>query len=479
MERFAPRNCLVWVGVLIAAGLTGIFNPMVAEAACDVAITSVTSPDPSASPLTLDISVTVTECETDSLVYRISCPSGKVESDTLMLHDVIPGYDRDRINSFTFRAGPPADCHCDEVIEVEVWCVADPTCRHALSPVIPCPDDRCPDVTVSVSENDCSGGHQPVTFLSWADAAGTQGRWHFDDGSSPGDWFGIPDVGAHAEPHTYVAQGTYNPHLEVENCLSEYLNLVLDDCPPCQDIDWSHVLHECNEKKQRAVEVTATITAPGQEIQAVLYFYDDGLGDWSEQAQGTATGQLNLVSSNTLQARNDPYKWRVESTLPCEINKEYPLTISCNDDDDDDPDIPPRPGGGVCGCSGWDWECLLCCILFIIFVLALGATMIALARLQCGVGDPTTLGIAVAVMLAALILLIIFCDIDLCTYVISIATVNSAAWIIICATNLVIPDHCKLLLCRPITIPILGRWVRAYVLGIIILWLLWYLICRL
>jgi hypothetical protein len=447
-----------------------------AHSACHITIDAIETPDESASPLTVIIKGTVTDCGTDSMVYSISCRNGQKISRIVSLKQLIPGYVRSATNHFSITVGTDADCHCDEEIQASAYCKGQEYCSGVLNRTIPCPDG-CPEVQVEAHPGDCVAGQITVALAALDNAPnGPRGRWSYGDGSGTSDWFDIPESFPAIDQHTYTTPGTYTAKLEVENCPTEQVTFDLQDCGNCADVQISTERGPCDRNRSITFDIEATITAVGDHIRAALRDDADGNGLWNQLDVAEGDNSVVLTATVTYPTRDEDYPIRVDVYEPCRTSHTNLETVHCKSVPSDH---GPEGGKGICNCSSIDVKCWVCCVIWGIFIAGLLASLILLARASCGLADWLTVGIVFGITLVAAGILIFWCGVDLCVFMFDLAIVNSVGWALICGTNLVVPASCQVWICRHVTIPLTGgRWVSGYLIGILLLWLIWLLLCK-
>ncbi len=337
-----------------------------------------------------------------------------------------------------------------------------------------CPDPGgCPivnfvqvDIGQCQNDNATSCGYRTITYTPTITGTPTFYQWSFGDGS--------PDVSGSGVPgpisHNYLKPPVLAPKLTLftVNCnppdfvytISGVNFTICDDCPAEAQIGFTSAIDKCH--------LTGTVVANYCAAQ-----YNSCVIDFGDGVTETITDP-NLLNGHLIDhtySSNGTYDVKIilqKNGENCTYSKSITITDCVGGGDDDDED-----GCILCICANF-W----CCLLFILFILAMVTLAVSLAVALCN-GNNTAwivFGISLASAILFGVLLVAICDVDICALLLTIAITNTINWGIICGTNLI---PCNSWLCQLSTLPILGIQVSNYLIGLLVIWLITLLFCAL
>jgi hypothetical protein len=338
------------------------------------------------------------------------------------------------------------------------------------SPVVFPLDVRCPEncpIIQSISidipacdDNESAGGNRIVTLDAAINNQGNANgiyQWNFGDGSTPVDIpFNAPN--APRTTHTYVCPNTgdYYVTLTIIGCTTEefYSNTKVETIqfPSCGCPDIEDIVEEidgCDAAFDASISSSCLDAVTGY-----AWNFGDGTTATNLSSDPTPTHVEHTYDSNGT--------YNVTLTLEgvgsgCSFTKEIVIT-GCGggggDDDDDD--------CFFCFCSN-----IGCCILWVLFIIAVIGMLSTLARLLCGIGSWELFLIFLAAMIALGALLIFVCDMNICALLTTMAASGFASFALICGTSIIIPQTCKTWLCQMTTIPGIGGITNLLLIDVI------------
>jgi hypothetical protein len=363
------------------------------------------------------------------------------------------------------------DCPCSNGISsfsVVVECTEAEKCpgKDKRTFEYRCPEGMCPSINFvnkqigpCTSDNATSCGYREVTFTPIITGTPTFYQWYFGDGTPNSNGSGLPDP----VTHIYFKPPTFMPKLTLFtiNCtpvdvvypISGVNFEICDACP----FDAQIVINTNSSGCHLTDNVSANFCE--EQYNSFLIDYGDGV---SETVMNLS--QLNGFVIDHNYSADGTYDFSIalqKSGSNCTYTKEIIIT-NCGDDNDD---------CFFCFCANF-W----CCLLYILFILALFSTIVSLAVALCTGGTPAWVvfwsSLAAAVLLA--ILLITICDVGICEMFIALSIGGLINWAIICGTSLI---PCNSWLCQMKTIPILGIQVQNFLIINLVIWLLTIILC--
>ncbi len=259
--------------------------------------------------------------------------------------------------------------------------------------------------------------------------------WIYGDGLQ-GNPFTFAPGFLFSDTHEYEP-GDYIPSLNIEGCepLKDKFNIPECDVPRCPTINFTTIIGDCDvQSGSQTWIITATVTGvSGQQFSADL------LDDGNLVDQGTSsTGFLELSLQKLFTSGQHTLTVDVTSPDFCG-DATFNFTVACADDN-----------GGTCitcFCGG-----ILCCIFWALFIVSIIGTIVALARILCGMGSWYTFAVFFAAAIAFGILLATVCDVGICTILLAMAGAGFASYAVVCGTNIV-PPQCNTWLCKETNIP--------------------------
>ncbi len=479
------------------------------ETPCAITINSVEGTPPDPPSVTVTGTVTPPE-ECDNIEVTLECRGGELVSDPIPV---------DAGGNWTaiFEDTSSIACLCNDFYVVRVICIDNPDCPEATDKDGELCPQECPDVFVSShvcgvdeDENDeecCVDGKRLVILSSVHSGVGPLSAEWIYGGSCPDESFTL-DGGIIDTKICYYDLGTYTATLHIGGCPDESTSFTVSECPPeheCPSISIEQTSLNCKSDGHQPIMTNVTFTGiPGFTIAAELKeganVLDSGssdtgilvLGDTGDYASGSYTFTVDVTEPEGCSVLD----WLLE--VECEADGACCLTdgsceelteAECTSLDGDykgdgtscaDFDCTSNGNG-----NGNDDDCFFCfcspllswcCILYILFIIALIAAIVSLAYALC-TGGTVAWGIfftSLAVVIFLVIWLMTVCDVGICEMLLALGTGGLINWGIICGTNII---PCKSWLCQMTTIPILGIQMQNFLIINIILWILAALFC--
>jgi hypothetical protein len=327
-----------------------------------------------------------------------------------------------------------------------------------------CPTINAVNVFIGSCTNDnaTSCGYRNVTFTPIICGTPTFYLWDFGDGTPNVSGSGVPGQ----ETHKYFKPPLFTPKLTLftQNCnpitvvyaINGVTFGICDACPVAAQIVINSSSSQCN--------LTGTISANFCEEQ-----YNSFLVDYGDNTSVTETN-MNLLNGyviNHTYSTNGTFPFKItlqKNGGNCVYAKQIVITGCKGTDGDGD-------GCTFCFCSNF-W----CCLLYILFILGLIATIVSLAWALCTNSMYAWIAfwadLAAVILLA--ILLITVCSVGICALLIALGIGGLINWAIVCGTNLI---PCNSWLCQMTTIPILGVQVQNFLIINLVIWLLALILC--
>jgi hypothetical protein len=322
------------------------------------------------------------------------------------------------------------------------------------------------DIGPCMNDNATSCGYRMITFTPTVTGTPTFFQWSFGDGS--------PDVSGNGMPtaisHKYLKPPAISPKLTLFtiNCTPPDFVYIIpgvtfticDDCPADAQIGFTSAIDQCH--------LTGTVIANFCADQYNSCVIDFGDGHTETVSNPNLLNGYLIDHTYTANGNYDVSIILQKNGENCTYMKTIMITDCTGNDNDDD-----NGGCILCICTDF-W----CCLLFVLFILAMITAAISLAVALCN-GNNTAwivFGISLASAILFGILLVAVCDVDICALLLTIAITNTVNWGIICGTNLI---PCNSWLCQLTTLPVLGIQVSNYLIGIIVIWLLTLAFCAL
>jgi hypothetical protein len=331
------------------------------------------------------------------------------------------------------------------------------------SGICPTINSVTPSIGPCKNDNATSCGYREVSFHAIVTGTPTIFEWFFGDGTP--NFSGMGAV-VDPPPHQYFKPPTLTPTLTIFTVGCNPLSVVFpingvtfpicDACPINAQIVLNTTTSKC--------DLTGNVSANFCEEQ-----YNSFTVDYGEGPTITETN-LNLLNGYPLShTYSSDGTYHLKITLQkngsnCDYPKDITITGCKPHHDDDDSCF-------FCFCKDF-W----CCILYILFIIALIATIVSLAFALCNGGTAAwiSFGISLAVAIGLAIWLIAVCDISICELLIALSIGGLINWAIVCGTNLI---PCNSWLCQMSTIPILGIQVQNFLIVNLVIWILTVILC--
>lgn len=485
------------LGLLLLTILMSLIAPLAATS-CTITIDSVVGTPP--DPPSVTVTGTVTppgEC--NNIEVTLKCPGG------ILVSGPIP-VDAGGNWTATFGDTESITCLCKDFYIVEARCLDNPDCPESKTKGDELCPQECPEVIVNShvcgddeDENDgecCVNGKRLVILSSVHSGVGPLSVEWVYGGSCPDESFTL-DGGIIDTKICYYDPGTYTATLHIDGCPDESTSFNVSECPPeieCPSISWDPDGMNCKDDGTQPITIKATLTGmAGTTISAEL---KEGA---TVLASGSAMGILELESTDDYASGS--HTFTVDVTEPegcpggdlifeveceadgacclldgsCEELTEAECTsldgdykgdgTGCADFDcafngngtDDD-------GCFFCWCGGF-----LCCLFWVLFIIALISTIITLAIALCS-GTPgawIAFGVSFALTITFGGLLFLLCDVNICTFLLFIAGSGFAGYGLVCGTNIFLPPNCTSWLCAMTNIPGIGGVANLLLIDII------------